>query len=509
MANLEEILKNIDNIKPEDLYSVLQKLGYDGDANELKQEIEKLFDEEELEFVSGGQNELSRRVGAGILGLLPIMTSITSDAFANDLNNSVTHPVSKNINKNNSKKINWQDIKNKGKQFAKEMNLTDKKTLAAFGVTSLVAFVIGYGLNSRTTSSKTVELFPEKMNKVQELATSSAQKDFENDNFDAWESGLKDLLINWFFDEEDKKREIDLSVVVKQNISMQLIRSETWLDNIYVNFNSQEMPLRDYIEQAVKNKKYRYSPNLLVYFLGVYRDTYVNNYKSVSDNYNVQKALNFVKDKLVFWCGSYIYWNERDSVVGLNHAISDLLSEETKAEVVLTLPKDFFCTCVDRTLEKLLQNSQLTINDAMPCSYSDGLNQLRVSYGLRLTDDEMFRICKGAVNTLRDITKGRPMEDPTKDLDDPNLTPEQQEDNMLDRIKYLSIEGNKIAEENRRLSDELSCEKKQVQALNQQIREQEKRNSKAIEELEHKHSEEIDKMKLEYSEKVEHEKEKQ
>ncbi len=315
MANLEEILKNIDNMKPEDLYLVLQNLGYDGDANELKQEIEKLFDEEKLEFVSGGQNELSRRVGAGILGLLPIVTSITSDTFANNLNNSVTTPVSKNINKNNSKKINWQDIKNKGKQFAKEMNLPDKKTLDAFGVTSLVALAIGYGLNSLTTPSKTVELSPEKMNKVQELATSSAQKDFKNKNFEAWKSGLIDLLINWFFDVESIPNGIDLSVdvvketislavkenislVAKKTISLELLRSETWLDNIYVNYvnsESQDMPLRSYIEQTVKNKKYKYSPNLLVYLLGVYNSTYIQTYNFVKLEVKKSRATEKIK----------------------------------------------------------------------------------------------------------------------------------------------------------------------------------------------------------------------
>lgn len=280
MADLKEFLKTVENMTSEEIYMILRSFGYSGDVDDLNNETKALF-EQELGFVAGGINSFSKRLGSGIISLLPF---VPSNAFADDLNKPVTPLASKVVDDNDSTKINWQYITNKGKQLAKDINLPDKKTIGALSVTSLVMLALGYGLKSLTTPSGAMELPPEKLEKTQQLAKSSAEEDFESKKFDAWGSGLKNLLITWFFDEEDKKRGIDLSVVVKADISLELLRSETWLDNIYVNFKSQEMPLRNYIEQAVKNKKYRYSPGLLVYLLGVYNNIYINSYDFASNN---------------------------------------------------------------------------------------------------------------------------------------------------------------------------------------------------------------------------------
>lgn len=285
MADLKEFLKTVENMTSEEIYMILRSFGYSGDVEDLNNETKALF-EQELGFVAGGINSFSKRLGSGIISLLPF---VPSNAFADDLNKPVTSPASKVVDNNGSKKINWQYITNKGKRLAKDINLPDKKTIGALSVNSLVMLALGYGLKSLTTPSGAMELSPEQMNKTQQLAKSSAEKDFESKNFGAWKSGLKDLLITWFFDEEDKKRGIDLSVVVKADIYLELLRSGTWLNTIYVNFKNQEMPLRNYIEQAVKNKKYRYSPDLIVYLLGVYNNIYIDSYDFASNNKQLKR----------------------------------------------------------------------------------------------------------------------------------------------------------------------------------------------------------------------------
>ncbi|MBP3320239.1 MAG: hypothetical protein J6K87_01130 [Clostridia bacterium] len=128
---------------------ILRSFGYSGDVEDLNNETKALF-EQELGFVAGGINSFSKRLGSCIISLLPF---VPSNAFADDLNKPVTPPASKVVDNNDSTKINWQYITNTGKRLAKDINLSDKKTIGALSVNSLVMLALGYGLKSLTTPS--------------------------------------------------------------------------------------------------------------------------------------------------------------------------------------------------------------------------------------------------------------------------------------------------------------------------------------------------------------------